>query len=90
MLFISCNDRGNKTRVNRQFRKAVLNQGTSAGGGGDDATYSDVSRLDVETAIVTLQLETLSVVRLCKDRKALAEYIFTLTKALAEAPHRCV
>ena len=90
-----CNNyRGHKTRINRQFRQAVLDcdaqNSKSASNRGrkkvpSEATFSDVSRLDCEEALVRLQLKYGCVARMCEDEEEMAHYVISLTKALCES-----
>lgn len=79
--------RGNKTRANRQFRKRVLGKATSTSdGGGNTCEPPEVTWVDCQAAIVSLQLMIGCSVRLCPGPEELAEYVFTLTKAVSEKP----
>lgn len=91
--------RGHKTRLNRQFRQAVLNSGPEGSGGStlnnrrkkkvpSEAMFSDVSRVECEEALVRLQLRNGCVSRMCEDGEQLAEYVVSLTKALCESYYR--
>ena len=54
----------------------------------DSRLFSDVTKVDCEEALVGLQLMVGCGVRLCADGAQLAEYVVTITKALAEVPYR--
>ena len=54
----------------------------------DSRLFSDVTKVDCEEALVGLQLMVGCGVRLCADGAQLAEYVVTITKALAELPYR--
>ena len=89
-----CVFRGKKTRKNREFRDAVLGTSSTATASSSSqsptvsAILSAVTWTDAQEAIVSLQLEAGCVVRLCSGKEQLAEYIFTLTKAISEKPFR--
>lgn len=81
--------------MNRQFRNAVLatDQAFSARNpkpttASDSRRFSDVTRVDCEEALVGLQLVVGCGVRLCANGAQLAEYVVTITKALAEVPYQ--
>lgn len=78
--------RGNKTKRNRQFRKHVL--GTTAPGSLSSTDLPEVTWLDCQAAIISLQLHSGCTVRLCPGSEQMAEYIITLTKAVSERPFR--
>lgn len=85
--------RGNKTRINRQFRKAVLATDPSSSADNSNTTsssrlFSDVTRVDYEEALVELQLVTGCGVRMCASGVQLAHYVVSITKALAEVPYQ--
>lgn len=83
---LSLHCRGNKTKNNRKFRKHVLGYATT-----DSSTVpSEVTWLDCQEAITSLQLQAGCTVRLCKGPEELAQYVFSLTKALSEKPFRLV
>lgn len=96
LLNVFC--RGHKTRINRQFRQAVLNSDPNSGGGHapkkgqkrvpTEAMFSNVSRVECEEALVRLQLKTGCVARMCEDEEQLAGYVVTLTKAISESHHQ--
>lgn len=85
--------RGHKTRLNRQFRQACIDSGstdrgnTSSHGRGkkrvpSETMFSGVSPVDCDEALVRLQLSSGCVARSCKDGTELALYVLNLTKAL--------
>lgn len=76
--------RGKKTKNNRKFRKHVL--GCTATD--PSSVPSEVTWLDCQEAIISLQLQTGCTVRLCKGPEELAQYVFSLTKAISEKPFR--
>lgn len=92
--------RGHKTRVNRQFRQAVLDSGAGGSGGGGHASnrgrkkvpsadmFGDVSRVECEEALVRVQLRNCCVCRMCEDGHELAGYVVSLTKALCDAHYK--
>lgn len=83
---LSLHCRGNKTKNNRKFRKHVLGCTTT-----DTSTVpSEVTWLDCQEAIISLQLQAGCTVRLCKGPEELAQYVFSLTKAMSEKPFRLV
>lgn len=93
-------DRGHKTRVNRQFRQAVLDAASGGESLSDPAPkkgrkkvptegmFSDVSRVECEEALVRLQLRTGCVVHMFEDGEQLAGYVVMLTKALSDAHYQ--
>ena len=92
--------RGHKTRVNRQFRQAVLDSASGGSEGGSHASnrgkkkvpsadmFGDVSRLECEEALVRVQLRNCCVCRMCEDGHELAAYVVSLTKALCDAHYK--
>lgn len=91
-------NRGLKTKQQRQYRETVLGPSTSdsekSSGKGRKRTQKRtgtsvvVSRVDVEEALVDLQLTVGCVVRMCETDQELASYITMMTKAVAEAPYK--
>ena len=80
--------RSNKTKANRQFRKQVLGAGSSVGA--SSSALPEVTWLDCQEAIASLQLATGTSVRLCTGPEQLAEHVLTLTKAICKKPFRSV
>ena len=80
--------------MNRQFRNAVLATDPASSVrnpksvASDSRRFSDVTRVDCEEALVGLQLVVGCGVRLCANGAQLAEYVVTITKALAEVPYQ--
>ena len=50
--------------------------------------FAVISRLNMEEALVDLQLRTGCTVRMCETEEQLAELIAMFTKAIAEAPFK--
>ncbi len=79
--------RGKKTKFNRQFRQAVTGISSSSSSS-SSSLFSDVTRVDCEEAMVGLQLALGCGVRMCASADELAEYVITMTKAIAELPFK--
>ncbi len=94
--------RGHKTRINRQFRQAILDSESQSSTTSDASQarkgkrvptkemFSNVNRVECEEALVRLQLKHGCVTRMCNDVEELAFYIYSLTKALSEAHYQYV
>ncbi|XP_035998236.1 crossover junction endonuclease EME1 isoform X2 [Fundulus heteroclitus] len=86
--------RGSKSQSQRRFREAVAGQETGGGKekkrrrNGHTEKLPEVSRVDVEEAMVHLQLHTGVSVRFLSTWKEFSDYITMTTKAVAEAPFK--
>ncbi|XP_076041563.1 methyl methanesulfonate sensitivity 4 isoform X2 [Oratosquilla oratoria] len=86
--------RGHKVNNERQFRAAVLGEENAARRGQkrkkDNQNFTDikVSRVDVETVLVQLQIECDINHRLLNSPQKLAVYVTQISKAIAEAPFK--
>ncbi|XP_042204265.1 crossover junction endonuclease EME1-like [Homarus americanus] len=88
--------RNKKTHSQQNFRSAVLGGTTKpmrgrkqkSGGEFHNSTATCVSRVDIETALVTAQLECGLNHRLMADASGVATFILQITKAVAEAPFK--
>ncbi len=83
--------RGKKTKFNRQFRQAVTGlPPSSSSSSSSSSPFSDVTRVDCEEAMVGLQLALGVGVRMFAIAEQLAEYVLTMTKAIADQPFKSV
>ncbi|XP_045623199.1 crossover junction endonuclease EME1 isoform X2 [Procambarus clarkii] len=88
--------RSQKTGKQQNFRSAVLGQTTKPAKGRKKKSGSEfptlattsVSRVDIETALVTAQLECGLNHRLLEDANKVASFILQVTKAVAETPFK--
>ena len=77
-----CYYRSLKTKHNRDFRRAVLTQGslqTDTGG---------IERADLEQSLIELELCTGCNIRKCSDEAKLVELVVQTTKSIADAPFK--
>ncbi|XP_051272761.1 crossover junction endonuclease EME1 [Dicentrarchus labrax] len=86
--------RSHKSQTQKRFRDAVVGEGRGGGkakktrkNGGAEA-LPEVSRVEVEEAVVHLQLHTGASVRFLSTWKDFSDHIAMTTKAVAEAPFK--
>ena len=75
-------NRGQKTKHNRDFRKAVLTQGPLREDTGG------IDRADLEQSLIELELCTGCNIRKCSDKTKLVELMVQTTKSIADAPFK--
>ncbi|XP_070783706.1 crossover junction endonuclease EME1 [Enoplosus armatus] len=88
--------RSQKSQCQKRFREAVSKPGEEQGGGkgrkrrknGGAETLPEVSRVEVEEAVVHLQLHTGVSVRFLSTWRDFSDHIAMTTKAAAEAPFK--
>ena len=101
ILFIISYYRDQKTNQQRQFRNAAVGSSSSESEFGTEKARQKrskkkagpsvvISRLDMEEALVDLQLRTGCTVRMHETVQQLAEVIAMFTKGIAEAPFKYV
>jgi len=76
-------NRSQKTKHNRDFRKAVLTQGSLQADTGDG-----IDRADLEQSLIELELCTGCNIRKCSDKTKLVELLVQMTKSIADAPFK--
>ena len=74
--------RSQKTKHNRDFRKAVLTQGPL------QEDTGGIDRADLEQSLIELELCTGCNIRKCSDKTKLVELMVQTTKSIADAPFK--